>query len=410
MLSGIIATTADMLKATKIRIYPTAEQVNFLNRQFGSVRFVYNMGLRIMSHRYRVHGQSLRAKRDIKKLLPVAKRSRKYGWLRDVDSIALQQACLHLDVAFQRFFDPKRKARYPRFKSKRGKQSSYHCVGIKTGDSWIKIPKLSPIKARVHRRLNGQLKSITLSRTPTGKYYDSILVDTDEAPARPLTCVDKNAVVGLDRGLLHLHIQSNGAKQPNPRFLQRAEANLRRKQKALSRCQKGSRGRAKARLLVAKAHERVAHARTHFQHVESRRIVDDNQAIIVETLRVRNMLRNKRLAKHIADASWHSFVNKLAYKAGEQGKPMVKLDPWFPSSKTCHCCHHKRDTLPLKMRSWICPDCGARHDRDINAAINIKHQGIIQLKAEGLSVSAYGCLHKSGLMPAAAYEVGSLAR
>lgn len=334
----------------------------------------------------------------------------KYGWLRDVDSIALQQACLNLDAAFQRFFDPKCSARYPQFKGKRGKQSSYHCVGIRTGDNWIKIPKLAPIKARVHRQLKGKPKSITLSRTPTGKYYASVLVDTDQAPAQPLTAVDESKVVGLDMGLSHLHIQSNGAKQPNPRFLQRAEANLRCKQKALSRCQKGSRRRAKARLFVAKAHERVTNAHNHFQHVESRHIVDDNQAIIVETLRVRNMLQNKRLARLITDASWHAFVNKLAYKAQEQGKPLVKLDPWFPSSKTCHCCHHKRDVLPLNVRSWTCPECGIRHDRDINAACNIKHQGILQLKTEGLSVSAHGCLRKSGVIPAAAREVGSLAR
>ena len=129
-----------MLKAIKIRIYPTTEQADFLNRQFGAVRFCYNTGLRVMSHRYRRHGQSLSAKHDLKKLLPVAKKSRKYGWLKEADSMALQQACLNLDHAFQRFFDPKQKGGYPRFKSKRGKQSSYHCVGVKAGDNWIKVP------------------------------------------------------------------------------------------------------------------------------------------------------------------------------------------------------------------------------------------------------------------------------
>ncbi|EWH00803.1 transposase, partial [Halomonas sp. BC04] len=180
------------------------------------------------------------------------------------------------------------------------------------------------------------------------------------------------------------------------RFLRQAAANLRRKQKALSRCQKGSRRRAKARLLVARAHERLANARNDFQHKLSRQIVDDNQAVIVETLKVRNMMKNARLAKHIGDASWHALITKLDYKAREQGKHLVKIDPWFASSKTCHVCQHKMmDAMTLSIRSWECPACHAIHDRDINAALNIKHQGIINLKAEGLSVSAHRGLRKS---------------
>lgn len=378
-----------MLKATKIRIYPTTEQADLLNRQFGAVRFCYNTGLRIMSHRYKRHGQSLSAKHDIKKLLPVAKKSRKYGWLKEADSIALQQACINLDQAFQRFFDPRQKAGYPRFKSKRGKQSSYHCVGVKSGDNWIKVPKLGPIKARIHRPVQGKLKSITLSRTVTGKHYAALLFETEQETSEPLKDIDASSVVGLDMGLSHLAIDSSGRKTANPRFLKQAQRNLKRKQQALSRKQKGSANRAKARLLVAKAHERVANARNYFQHKLSRQIVDDNQAVIVETLKVKNMLKNARLARHIGDASWHALISKLTYKAEEKGKHLVKLDPWFPSSKTCHTCHHKMDAMPLNVRSWACPACHTRHDRDINAALNIKHQGIVQLKAEGLSVSAH---------------------
>jgi len=391
-----------MLKPVKIRIYPTTEQAAFLNRQFGAVRFVYNTGLRIMSHRYKRYGQSLSAKHDIKKLLPVAKKSRKYGWLKNADSMALQQACLNLDHAFQRFFDPKQKAGYPRFKSKRDKQSSYHCVGVKAGDSWIKVPKLGPIKARMHRQVEGRLKSITLTRTVTGKHYASLLYETDQvAPAR-LKDVDAAKVVGLDMGLSHFAIDSTGRKIANPRFLKQAQKNLKRKQQALSRTKKGSRRRAKARLLVAKAHERAANARNDFQHKFSRQIVDDNQAVIVETLKVRNMMKNRKLAKHIGDASWHALITKLDYKAQEQGKHLVKIDPWFASSKACHVCQHKRDAMPLNVRSWECPACHTQHDRDINAALNIKHQGIVKLKAEGLSVSAHGGLRKSGTSPAAA--------
>ena len=391
-----------MLKATKIRIYPTTEQAVFLNRQFGAVRFVYNTGLRIMSHRYQRHGQSLSAKHDIKKLLPVAKTSRKYGWLKEADSIALQQACMNLDHAFQRFFDPKQKAGYPRFKSKRGKQTSYHCVGVKAGDDWIKVPKLGPIKARMHRKVEGRLKSITLTRTVTGKHYASLLFDTEQAAPALLKDVDTTKVVGLDMGLSHLAIDSTGRKIANPRFLKQAQKNLKRKQQALSRTKKGSANRAEARLLVAKAHERVANARHDFQHKLSRQIVDDNQAVIVETLKVGNMMKNRRLAKHIGDASWYALITKLDYKAKEQGKHLVKIDPWFASSKTCHVCQHKVDAMPLNIRSWECPACHTLHDRDINAALNIKHQGIVKLKAEGLSVSAHGGLRKSGMSPVAA--------
>jgi putative transposase len=391
-----------MLKATKIRIYPNSDQTEFLNRQFGSVRFAYNAGLRIMSHRYRRHGQSLSAKYDIKKLLPVAKKSRKYHWLKEVDSIALQQSCINLDKAFQRFFDPKQKAGYPRFKSKHGKQASYHCVGIKTGDNWIKVPKLGPLKARIHRPVEGKLKSITLSRSVTGKHYASLLYETERQALTPITSVSAAKIVGLDMGISHLAIDSNGCKTDNPRFIKRAQKNLKRKQQALSRKQKGSANRAKARLLVAKAHERVANGRNDFQHKLSRQIVDDNQAVIVETLKIKNMMKNRKLAKHIGDASWHSLIVKLEYKAKEQGKHLVKIDPWFASSKTCHACHHKVDTMPLSVRSWQCPACHSHHDRDINAALNVRHQGILKLKAEGLSVSAHRGSRNSGTLPVAA--------
>lgn len=375
-----------MLKATKVRIYPTPDQAEFLNRQFGATRFVYNKALHIISSQYRRHRTKLRAKKDLKPLLAVAKKSRKYGWLGDFDSIALQQACINLDKAFQNFFDPKLPARYPKFKRKHGKQSSYHCMSVSVGESWIKVPKMRPIKARIHRELAGKLKSITLSRTVTGKYYASLLIEDGVTAAAPLQTVD--TVLGVDMGLTHLAIDSDGNKTANPRFLKRAQANLRRKQKALSRCQGGSNGRAQARLKLAKAHERLANVRADFQHNLSRRLIDENQAVVVETLKVKNLLKNRKLAKHIADASWFSLIQKLEYKAKAQGKHLVKIDQWFASSKTCSCCNHKVESLPIDVRFWTCPICHAEHDRDINAAINIRRQGVIKLRAEGLSASA----------------------
>lgn len=391
-----------MLKATKIRLYPTPEQAVFLNAQFGAVRFTYNKALHIICSQYSRHGLSLRAKRDIKPLLAVAKRSRKYFWLKDYDSIALQQACINLDQSFQNFFNPKLPAKYPCFKSKHGKQSSYHCMGVKAGEDWIKIPKLGEIKARVHRELVGTLKSITLTRTVTGKHYASLLMESGVCAPEPAKHIDKEAVLGLDMGITHLVIDSEGRKEVNPRFLKNAKTNLRCKQKSLSRCTKGSKGRAKARLTLAKAHERVANVRADYQHKLSRRLIDENQAVSVETLKVKNMLKNRKLSKHIADAAWSSLIQKLEYKAREQGKHFVKIDQWFASSKTCHYCGHKVDELPLNVRKWDCPTCEIDNDRDINAAINIRQQGILKLKADGLTVSANGGLRKSGNLPVAA--------
>ncbi|MFG0773339.1 RNA-guided endonuclease TnpB family protein [Vibrio plantisponsor] len=373
-----------MLRATKIRIYPTQEQAEFLIAQFGAVRFAYNKALHLKSHMYRKHGVTLNPKKDIKPLLAVAKKSRKYNWLKQYDSIALQQSVINLHQAFDNFFNPRLKAKYPQFKRRHGKQSSYHCVGVKVLDGAIKLPKMKPIEANVHREIAGVVKSITVSLNKTGKFYASILADDGVEASTPLHTV--RTVTGVDLGLSHFVIESNGRKTANPRFVKRAEKNLRRKQRQLSRKAKGSANRAKDRILVAKCHEKVANARADFQHKLSRTLVDENQAVIVETLKSANMMKNRKLAKHIADASWHSFVAKLEYKLKEQGKHLVKLDQWYASSKTCHCCGHKMEEMPLSVRKWDCPSCGTTDiDRDLNAALNIHDKGILELKAAGRS-------------------------
>ncbi|WP_413282901.1 RNA-guided endonuclease InsQ/TnpB family protein [Vibrio sp. MA40-2] len=373
-----------MLRATKVRIYPTQEQAEFLIAQFGAVRFAYNKALHLKSHMYRKHSVTLNPKKDIKPLLSVAKKSRKYHWLKQYDSIALQQSVINLHSAFDNFFNPKLRAKYPNFKRRHGKQSSYHCVGVKVLDGAIKLPKVTPVKANIHREIIGKVKSITLSLSKTGKFYASILMDDGVETPSLIHSIDK--VTGIDLGLSHFVIQSNGKKEANPRFVKRAEKNLRRKQKQLSRKAKGSANRAKARLLVAKCHEKTANARADFQHKLSRTLVDKNHAVIVETLKSANMMKNRKLAKHIADASWHSFVVKLEYKLKEQGKHFVKLDQWYASSKTCHGCGHKMEDMPLSVRKWDCPSCGTTDiDRDLNAALNIRDKGILELKAAGQS-------------------------
>ncbi|WP_074021245.1 RNA-guided endonuclease TnpB family protein [Xenorhabdus thuongxuanensis] len=399
-----------MLRATKVRIYPTPEQAEYLNAQFGAVRFAYNKALHIKKHIYKYHGVSLNPRKDLKPLLATAKKSRKYAWLKAYDSIALQQAVINLNTAFDNFFNPKRRARFPAFKRKHGKQSSYHCVGVKVLNNAIKIPKLAPIEARIHREIQGEVKSITLSRTPTGKYFASMLCDDGKETPVPPDVIDADKSTGCDLGLTHFLIRSDGRKQANPRYSIRASKNLRRKQKALSRKRKGSKNRNKARLQVAKSHEKVANGRGDFQHKLSRQLIDENQAVIVETLKTSNMLKNRRLARHIADAGWHSFVTKLEYKAKEAGKHLVRLDQWYASSKTCHRCGHKEADMPLSQRDWICPACQTAHDRDINAALNIKQQGLFELQAAGLVVSAHGGQRQTCHAQAAACEVGSLAR
>jgi putative transposase len=225
-----------MLRATKVRIYPTPEQAEFLIAQFGAVRFAYNKALHIKSHMYRKHGISLSPKKDLKPLLAAAKKSRKYQWLKQFDSIALQQSVINLHTAFDNFFNPKLKAKYPQFKRRHGKQSSYHCVGVKVLDTAIKLPKMQPVKANIHREIIGTVKSITVSLSKTGKFYAAILVDDGVELPNLIHSVSK--VTGIDLGLSHFAIQSNGRKTTNPRFVKRAEKNLRRKQRQLSRKKK----------------------------------------------------------------------------------------------------------------------------------------------------------------------------
>ncbi|WP_287962286.1 RNA-guided endonuclease TnpB family protein, partial [Alcanivorax sp.] len=291
-----------MLIATKVRIYPTPEQAAFLDRQFGCVRYVWNWALEIKEYYYRHRGVNLSPFKHLKPLLAVAKRHKRYAWLKEADSMALQQALINLDRAYGNFF--KKRAGKPRFKSKRARQSSYHCVGVKVLDDAIKVPKCTPIKAVIHRPIDGRVKSITLSREPSGKYYASILVEDGKPMPEPVKMLDADRIVALDLGLKDFAIASTGEVLSNPRHLARAEANLKRRQKQLSRKKKGSRNWQKARIKLANAHERLKNVRADTLHKWSRQLADENQAVIVETLRVRNMMRNQRLAKSIGDAGW----------------------------------------------------------------------------------------------------------
>ena len=396
-----------MLKATKVRLYPTIEQQAALSFQFGAARWAYNYALDWRSNAWKESGESVTRRMTLDKLVEL-KRDDETAWLKGADSQALQQSLLHLDNAFDRFF--KKQARYPKHKSKRGKQSISYPQRVKVvdGDN-LYLPKVGNVKAVLHREIAGKIKTVTVSRSLTGKYYASILCDNGELAPKAISDMDADAVIGADMGLSHLLVTSEGYKEGNPRFLKQAEVNLRRKQRSLSRKVKGSANRSRARALVANVHERVKNARNDFQHKLSKRLIDDNQAVCVETLKVKNMLKNRKLAKHISDASWSGLLRKLGYKAMWAGKHLQQVDQWFASSKKCSVCGTIAEAMPLDVRVWECESCGAKHDRDINAARNIRQQGILKLKAAGLSVSACGGLRKTGLFPAAACEAGSLA-
>lgn len=389
-----------MLKTTKVRLYPTIEQKMAFAFQFGAVRWVYNFALDWRSKAWREQGENVTKRMTLDKLVEL-KGNQETSWLKEADSQALQQSLIHLDNAFERFF--KKQARYPRYKNKHSKQSMSYPQRVKVVDGKnLYLPKVGTVKAMLHRKTVGKIKTVTVSRSWTGKYYASILCDDGGPMPEALSDVDADAVIGLDLGLSHIAIDSTGRTQDNLRFLKRAEANLRRKQKSLSRKRKGSANRDKARVLIARVHERVSDRRNDFQHKLSRRLIDENQAICVETLKVKNLLKNRQLARHIGDAGWGELVRKLDYKAKWAGKHLVQVDQWFASSKTCSGCGAKVDDMPLSVRQWVCQSCRRQHDRDVNAAMNIRHQGILKLKAEGLSVSACGGLRKTGALSAAA--------
>ena len=389
-----------MLKAIKVRLYPTSEQRHELAFQFGAMRWAYNYALNWRSKAWKEQGESISKRQTLDQLVSL-KKEEKTNWLKQADSQALQQSVIHLDEAFKRFF--KSQGRYPRFKNRHTKQSVSYPQRVKIVDSnCLYLPKIGNVRAVFHREISGTIKTVTVSKTLTGKYFASVLCDDGSTTPEPCKSLLVDQVVGVDMGLSHLAIEHSGKKTENPRFLKRSAHNMRRKQKALSRKKKGSANRSKARVLVAKAHEKTTNTRNDFQHKLSKQLIDENQAVCVETLKVKNMLKNRKLAKHIADASWGELVRKLEYKAQWAGKHLVKIDQWFASSKTCHSCHNKVKDMELSTRQWVCDSCGTEHDRDINAALNIRQQGILMLKAVGLSVSACGGSRKSGSLPVAA--------
>ncbi|MEY3332872.1 MAG: hypothetical protein RLZZ176_1172, partial [Cyanobacteriota bacterium] len=385
--------------AVQVRIYPSKEQETQLAQAFGCARWWWNYALNKSIETYKETGKGL-SRAALNAFLPLLKKAEDTIWLGDCYSQVLQATTLNLTTAYKNFFD--KRAGFPKFKSKHGKQSIQYPQNVKVVDGNVKLPgNIGIVKAKIHRPIEGKIKTVTISKTPSGKYFASILTEV-EGVSTPLNTrknqtISQGKIYGIDLGLKHFAVVTDGekvSKYDNPKHLAKHEKNLKRKQKKLARKQKGSKSRNRYRKVVAKVYERVSNSRQDFLHKLSYKLVSDSQAVIVENLHVKGMVRNHNLAKSISDAGWGTFTNFLAYKLERKGGKLVEIDRWFPSSKLCSNCFYQIGDMPLDVREWTCPHCGTHHDRDGNAAINIRTEGIRMLalsevegiKAEGSAV------------------------
>ncbi len=374
-------------KVVKVRLYPTKEQQHQLSKIFGCCRWWWNFALNKSIDEYRATGKGL-GQSALNALLPKLKKDRETQWLGECYSQVLQATTLNLTVAYKNFFAGI--AGFPNFKSKKGKQYAQYPQNVKFLDGVVKLPgNIGEIKASIHRPIDGKIKTVTVSKTPAGKYFASILFEVEGET--PKTADGK--IYGVELGVKQFAVVTDGekvSKYDNPKHLAKHEKNLKRKQRKLDRKKEESNSRNKYRFLVAKVHERVANARQDFLHKLSHKLTSDSQAAIVENLHVKGMVRNHNLAKAISDSGWGMFVNFLAYKLERKGGKLVEIDRFFPSSKLCSNCYHQMSEMPLDVRAWTCPNCKTHHDRDGNAATNIRAEGIRMLKTDGAAVSAVG--------------------
>lgn len=347
-------------------------------KHFGANRFVYNWALNKKQKHYEQEKKSLSCF-EIMKELTLLKSDPSFEWLKEIYSQSMQQSIAHLDDAFTNFF--KGKSSFPRFKSKhRSKESYSYCQGTKVDfeKCLVFIPKFGWVKFYKDRHFEGVIKTCVVSKTATGRVYVSILVETNQA--KPEKCVPSfEGTVGVDLGIKDFAVISTGEKVANPRLLKKQEQKLKIAQRKLARKQYGSKNRQEQKLRVAKIHEKLCFQRNDFQHKLSTRLIRENQAVAVENLNVAGMLKNHKLAKHISDVAWGQFGRYLTYKAEWQGKHLVEIGRFEPSSKLCSVCGWLKSDLTLKDREWVCASCGTKHDRDGNASQNIRVFGWIAL-------------------------------
>lgn len=368
-----------VLKSYKYRIYPSKKQENLLSKHFGACRWVYNDALAFRAKLWQEKKESI-SWVELLARLPVLKLKEDTVWLRDVSAASLQVSVLNLEKAYQAFF--KQGFGFPKFKKRSGRQSFQYPqkVTINFEEKLIRFPKFMPMRFACSRRFEGTVKTVTVSRDPSGKYFASVLVETGrDVPApKPVT---EEGMLGIDLGLSHFAVFSDGEKVSNPRFLKTSLDKLAREQRKMSRKVKGSKNRSKQRIRVALAHEKIRNQRNDFLHKLSTRIIRENQAVALEDLNVQGMQKNRKLSRAISDAGWSEFVRKLEYKARWHGKAVIRIGRFDPSSKLCTCGVINR-TLKLSDRVWICDSCGTTHDRDVLAANNIKRFAIGRVTPE----------------------------
>ena len=357
-------------KAYKFRIYPNSEQKILFAKTFGCVRFIYNQMLFDKIKHYEETKQKLNN--------TPAQYKKEFGWLKEVDSLALANAQINLQTAYNSFFkNPK--TGFPKFKSKKSNRKSYttNCVngniGIENG--CIKLPKIGLVNMKQHRKIptDYKLKSVTVSQNPSGKYYVSVLFEYENQVQEQTP----QTFLGLDFSMHELYKDNNGNEPQYPRYYRQAEKRLSREQRKLSLMHKGSKNRDKQRIRIAKLHEKVANQRKDFLHKQSRQITNTYDCICIEDLNMKAIIQSLNFGKSVSDNGWGMFVRFLQYKLSDIGKRLIKVDKYFASSQICSCCGYKnRETKNLAVRVWNCPNCGTHHDRDINAAINIRNEGM----------------------------------
>lgn len=375
-----------MIKAYKYRLNPNKEQRIFFEKSFGCARYVYNWGLNLRNDAYQKDGIRL-SWIDICKQMTELKKQEETSWLNEVSNQSLQSSIRNMDSAFTRFF--REKKGFPKFKSKKGKQSFQFVdrVGIDFDNHKVKLPKIGWVNFYKNREFIGKIGTVTISKNAAGKYCMSILVD-DGLDLPTKAPINYDTSVGIDVGIKDFAVLSNGQVFENPRHLEKAEKRLKVLQKRYSKKQKGSKRQERARLQLAKAHEKVRNCRIDYIHKVTSKIIRENQTVIIEDLNIDGMMKNGKLAKHIGSASWHEFFRQLQYKAEWNGVNLIRIGRFEPSSKMCLCGAINKD-LKLSQREWDCPNCGRHNDRDLLAAINIKRFG---LQGQNLiGISPVGC-------------------
>ena len=381
-----------MLRAYKYRIYPTEEQKVLFAKTFGCCRFVYNWALNLKIEAYKLEKKSVAYKEVQNRMVNELKKENQ--WLTEVNSQALLNSIRNLDTAYKNFFRDTHTVGFPRFKSRKNRQSfqcPQHC-SVDFGKGTVSIPKAKDIPAVLHRRFKGTVKTVTVSMTPSGKYFASVLVDTaiQELPVSP---IQGDTALGIDLGIKSLAVCSDGRTFDNPKNLQHSLDRLALLQKRLSRKQKGSANRNKARIRVARLQEHIANCRKDNLHKITHVLTHDSQVrtLCMENLNVKGMQSNHHLAQAVGDASFGMFLTMLEYKCRWYGVNLVKIDRFAPSSKTCGQCGYVYKGLKLSERSWTCSECGTHHDRDFNAACNIKEFGLKALPTERGKVKPVDC-------------------